>query len=68
MATTEDRAWIHETCLAWRGDDPAALLEELMSDERCDTFGPCIISWSAPRSSPAHGRWSGMMEPVFPTP
>lgn len=40
MATADDRAWIHETCLAWRGDDPTALLEELMSDERCDAFGP----------------------------
>ena len=31
MATTEDKVWIHETCLAWRGEDPAALLEALMS-------------------------------------
>ena len=40
MATTEDKVWIHETCLAWRGADPAALLEALMSDERCAAFGP----------------------------
>ncbi|MFR2950128.1 MAG: DUF5714 domain-containing protein [Collinsella intestinalis] len=40
MATTEDKVWIHETCLAWRGEDPAALLEALMSDERCAAFGP----------------------------
>ena len=40
MATTEDKVWIHETCLAWRGEDPAARLEALMSDERCDAFGP----------------------------
>lgn len=40
MVSAEDRAWIHEACLVWRGEDPAALLEVLMSDERCAAFGP----------------------------
>lgn len=40
MVSADERAWIHETCLAWRGEDPAALLEALMSDERCAAFGP----------------------------
>lgn len=40
MVSADERAWIHETCLTWRGEDPAALLEALMSDERCAAFGP----------------------------
>ena len=37
---TEDRGWVRDVCLEWKGDDPADLLERLMGDCRCATFGP----------------------------
>lgn len=32
--------WAQEICLAWGGNDPGALLEQLMAHERCAAFGP----------------------------
>lgn len=38
--TVPEYAWAREACLAWRGSDPADLLEHLMADEQCPAFGP----------------------------
>lgn len=35
-----EAAWIESACLAWEGNDPAALLEVLMSSDECPAFGP----------------------------
>ena len=35
-----DSAWIKDVCLAWEGNDPSELLENLMAHERCPAFGP----------------------------
>lgn len=35
-----DSAWIKDVCLAWEGNDPSELLENLMAHEQCPAFGP----------------------------
>lgn len=37
---TDKNAWIIDLCQASDSIDPGELLEEIMADERCDSFGP----------------------------
>ena len=67
MASSDEKDMGFTRCaLAWRGEDPAALLEALMSDERCAALSPCIISSLAPRCSPARGIPFTTTAPAFP--
>lgn len=58
MSSSKDYEWARETCLAWEGADPGALLEHLMADGRCAAFGPihhflvgaALITCSWPRA------------------
>ena len=36
----EDYSWVKQECLQWQGHCPSDLLEHLMTDERCVSFGP----------------------------
>lgn len=52
----------------WRGGAkiPQRCWRRLCPMGAATRSGPCIISWSAPRSSPAHGRPSTTTAPAFP--
>ncbi len=55
-----DSAWIKDVCLAWEGNDPSELLENLMAHEQCPAFGPIHHALVGRRCWPALGRESTM--------